>query len=976
MDILLSTNHAEKVAVVPIIGIGGLGKTALAQLIYNDLGESSGFQIKIWVCVSNNFDEKLLVKKMLECVTKEEVKDLELGTLKHKLKEEMESKRFLLVLDDVWDDDVDLRNWDRLRDFLLGVATVGSRVIITTRIGEVAERMASSGIKPQELQGLPEKESWDLFEMIAFHGEEGRGEVHVKVAKEIVNKCVGVPLVIRAMAGTLASKKHVDDWVTIRDKQVMIGMHDKQQGILATLRLSYDNLPSHLRHCFAYCSLFPKDYNIVPETVVQLWVAQGYVDDESGEYFRSLLSRSFFQEGENDTSGNVSYRMHDLMHDLAVIVAGEESFTLDVLNLTAAIIRLDKAKVDKLRHLSFDFAGKSERKNLAIPTCLLKEATRLRTFWLTNIPDGGFSLGESEWQQRLIFSYMTRLRALSLRSGRMKSIPTCIYKLRHLRYLDLSDNDMETLPDEITRLVNLQVLLLEFCSYLRELPSDITKLPDLSVLGLDGCTSLTHIPVGIHRLCRLHRLNLFVVAVEGNRAARISELNRLGNLGGNLLIRGLELLEDKCEAEEANLEEKNMIRSLVLEWDSRTSSNGAADEMVLEALRPNANLEQLWLGGYSGTKLPSWLSSLTSVVSIQLGRCGKLRILPAFDPFVSLADLRLVNLPNLQYILVGTPLTLSSSSSAAAAAAFLPSLQSLEIRGCPNLERWATEETEYVPKSIFPSLSKLVIEHCMKLVHIPPLSAHVEHVELGKVTSELVVKLATALPPPPLTEAELTTTAAHSVLKSLRLQGISGTELLPQQLLPHLTSLHTLSIANCQDFITLSPAMPYLISLQKLSILDCCAFGSFDRGDGVSGESAVLPACGFPSLHYFYISWLPKLGSLPEWLQHSPNLKELKIVKCDGITCLPHWLAKLTALESLELNLCFELSQRCRSSEAEDWPNVAHIKNLKLSDHEPSSLGGRTRPSLCDQIQQCVYLPIMLCVLACAVRALQHRARN
>ncbi|CAI0472987.1 unnamed protein product [Linum tenue] len=495
------------------------------------------------------------------------VEDLQLQTLKSNLKKQMDNKRFLLVLDDVWDNGDYESNWDRLMSFLCNVGTVGSKIIITTRIGSVASLMATKGLKPHELKGLSKQDSWSLFEQITFKGEvlEG-GERFKRMGEEIVGRCVGVPLAIRAMAGVLASKRDLVDWEALRDKQARLDGVGSDKRISATLRLSYDNLPSYLKPCFAYCSLFPKDYEITVRTLVQLWMGQGYIDcsqspssnlyDTGVEYFKSMLSKSFFQETSVDNLGDlVVCKMHDLIHDLALEVAGKENFTLKA----STSMVYDDVNFDRLLHLSFDFE-EIQRVSLQVPDSLLKQ-TKLRTFLPTNLHWQGMST-QGGTQYESIFSNMTSLRVLSFCNAGMKIVPPSIHYLKRLRFLDLSyNNGMEMLPNEITRLVNLQVLILDFCEELRELPNDIVKLSYLECLSLIGCDALRHLPSGIKKLTRLKELSSFILALSESGAAaataKISELKDL-NLSGSLAITNLQSVE-KDEAEAASLKRKQNL---------------------------------------------------------------------------------------------------------------------------------------------------------------------------------------------------------------------------------------------------------------------------------------------------------------------------------------------------------------------------------------------------------------------------------
>ncbi|CAI0441341.1 unnamed protein product [Linum tenue] len=864
--LLSSTNDEQKIEVIPILGMGGLGKTALAQCIYNDKNVSTCFQLKIWICVSDNFDQALLVRKMLESITKRKVEDLDLDILKGELKKEMGNKRFLLVLDDVWDHGDYKGKWDSLMSFWLQVEAAGSKIIVTTRLGGVANYFATKGIKPHKLKGLSEQESWVLFEQIAFKGEVESGERFVYIGKEVMRRCMGVPLAIRVIAGALSSKSNIVDWVAIRDKQAMFDGDDERK-ILGTLKLSYDNLPSELKSCFVYCSLFPKDFDIDVKLLVQIWMGQGFINSSQSssasfevgvEYFKSLLSRFFFQEPKSDAWGNVKWcKMHDLMHDVALGIASEEIVALKALDSMEG-----RGNSDRLRHISFDFEEKPTETWKAPDA--LASATVLRTFLPINTPYYGIG-GIEEQNCEMIFSNNTRLRVLSLHGAKLESVARSIHKLTHLRYLNLGHNLMEVLPGEITILVNLQVLILNYCENLEQLPRDIVKLTDLEFLSLVRCSSLKGLPLGIGRLTRLRELSLFVVSApsdysHGAVAARISELEHLDNLSEELEIRNLELVKDEAEAKAASLFRKQHLQALTLKWSLPRRVFAGRDVGVLKALEPHKNLKELKLNGYGGHSLPSWFSTTLQ----------------------NLIRLTLSNLGRLKYIEDD-------------AGQFLPRLKYLWIRNCPRLVSWRSTTEIEMPQ--FPSLSDLRIEKCPKLVRLPHISADIDTVYLNYVDRKLLDQFVASFPPP----------SSPSRIKNLTICEIRGLRILPQGLLPHLASLEYLWIWGCPNLMNLYP--PATSQQQHLTSLQFSALSNLRR---------------------FYIFHLPGIKRLPEWLQHSSNLQVLSIHDCDGLKCLPKWLPKLTALDTLIVSGCHFLSARLKSRTAEDWPKVAHIRKIDI----------------------------------------------
>ncbi|KAL9253186.1 putative disease resistance protein RGA1, partial [Drosera capensis] len=323
MRMLLDPAEVEEiVSVVCLVGMAGLGKTALARDMYNDEAVRNEFYVRLWVCVSEEFDIKVIIQKILKSATNTSPDNQDLDQLQSKLREVVCNKKCLLVLDDVWNESRE--EWLKLRHLLVGCAK-GSRILVTTRSHNVADIM-TDGIPRYDLKGLSAEKSWSLFEKLAFkHGQEQQSPSLVKIGKEIVEKYGNVPLAIRALASYLYGREE-EVWFAVKDKELG-GIGGQVDTTMEVLKLSYSHLWSPLKQCFAYCSVFPKDYTFEKEELVRLWIAQGFVfpsslgqslEDAGHDYFMQLLQRCFFQDVDRDRLGNIlSCKMHDLIHDLA-----------------------------------------------------------------------------------------------------------------------------------------------------------------------------------------------------------------------------------------------------------------------------------------------------------------------------------------------------------------------------------------------------------------------------------------------------------------------------------------------------------------------------------------------------------------------------------------------------------------------------------------------------------------------------------
>ncbi|XP_057498289.1 putative disease resistance RPP13-like protein 1 [Actinidia eriantha] len=448
IQLLVSNEQSgSEIDVIPIVGMGGVGKTTLAQLVYNDEIVSRHFEMKAWVCVSEEFDVIRVTKIILEAVNSRNYDTQDLNLLQVNLKESLRGKKFLIVLDDVWNDSP--RDWDILKaPFTVGAC--GSKIIVTTRNHSVASIMQT--VPVYNLRQVSDEDCWSLFAKFAFYNGDSRAHPEFeKIGREIViQRCKGLPLAAKTLAGLLRSTRDVEEWDNILKSELWDLPEDKND-ILPVLRLSYHYLPSHLKQCFAFCSLFSKDYEFEKEKLVLLWMAQNFVkqpnssktlEEVGDEYFHELLSRSFFQQASGSKS---SFVMHDLVHDLAQVVSGQ------------FIVRLDQEKQHdvstKVRHFSYDGVGKFQA---------IKNAKQLRTFLPRNPPL--FRHLTSPRGVDDILSTLRCLRVLSLSYYRIMELPISIGKLIHLRYLDLSRTNIKLLPEIVCTLYNLQTLLLSNCS--------------------------------------------------------------------------------------------------------------------------------------------------------------------------------------------------------------------------------------------------------------------------------------------------------------------------------------------------------------------------------------------------------------------------------------------------------------------------------------------------------------------------------
>ncbi|XP_058107102.1 putative disease resistance protein RGA3 isoform X3 [Magnolia sinica] len=621
-----SSGEVEKVyAVISIVGMGGLGKTTLAQLAYNDEEVKKHFDTRMWVCVSEDFDVKRITKSSIESATGTGCESLDLAPLQDHLRRMLHSKRFLLVLDDVWSTNNEM--WDKLIPPYQEGAR-GSRIIVTTRSEDVARAMGRGRI--HKLASLSFDDCWLLFShgALEHRSAEERSELDV-IGKEIVKKCGGVPLAAKTIGSALGSRRTRREWELILESDVW-NSHDVLQGILPALLLSYYDLPPALKQCFAYFSVFPKDWEIEKDMIVKLWVAQGFIrsdrsrdmEEIGGLYFDDLLRRSLLQDAELHYVQK--YKMHDLVHDLAQSVAGSECSVVEMRKQSSL-------NLNNLRHLFLidsDDAGDSDEEVDSDGAgdrdwATLYKAQKLRTLLLH----------DSRKVPNNLFHHLRHLRALDLNyNTSIQKLPRTVGKLKHLRYLDLSETEIEELPEEVSNCRNLQTLKLNWCRRLKKLPRGMGKMISLRHVELEYTRELKYLPQGIGKLSSLQTLRKFIVGGD-DEGCKWGELKHLNHLQGSLLITVLENVRSRDEAREAELNKKQYLHSLTFYYNAREDESSGDDEQkrteeVLEILQPHTNLKELVILRYGGSKVPNgWLGQLKALQTLEIKFCPKLRSL-------------------------------------------------------------------------------------------------------------------------------------------------------------------------------------------------------------------------------------------------------------------------------------------------------------------------------------------------------------
>ncbi|XP_026429564.1 putative disease resistance protein RGA1 [Papaver somniferum] len=346
------SSQSENISTLSIVGMGGLGKTTVAQMIYENDSIVRNFEPRGWVCVSDDFDIYKILKDIIESITLKKCEDpSNVDVLAKQVKEKLIGKKYLLVLDDLWNEDI--RDWDKLKSFLV-YGGLGSKILVTTRNHKVSSVVGGT---VHDLIRVSDDVCWSIIEKkVSSQGGAVLTPDMTNIGRDIAEKCDGLPLAANSLGSLMCSRRKKSYWLSIINNNDLWSTPEHKK-VISILKLSYDNLPSPLQQCFSYCCIFPKDWIIHRETLIRLWMAEGFLSPSSGgddisfedignEYFDYLVWSSFFQDVQKDRLlGDVATcKMHDLVHDLATSVIDCNEFGIGK-------VRDGKEEVSEVRRL-------------------------------------------------------------------------------------------------------------------------------------------------------------------------------------------------------------------------------------------------------------------------------------------------------------------------------------------------------------------------------------------------------------------------------------------------------------------------------------------------------------------------------------------------------------------------------------------------------------------------------------------------
>ncbi|KAK1283714.1 putative disease resistance RPP13-like protein 1 [Acorus calamus] len=539
------------------------------------------------------------------------------------MKEVLSGNRFLLILDDLWSDEA----WkDCLRVPFDGF-TADSRVLITTRNGEIAAQMGAA--HTHEMKVLSDDDAWSVLCKAINQGGDTReiDQSVEEVGKKIIEKCKGLPLAIKVIGGVLKGKERTKTaWEFVLSSDIW---SNPSSQIMPVLQLSYIELPPYLKPCFLYCSLFSEDYEISRTKLIRMWIAEGFVkadgelsmEDQAEMYHQELVARSLLQfVNYNSFEMDTECKMHDLVRDMAIsLTRGFHSLPQDSKGASLKPRRLSISRAEQFKEL----------KEIPLRSLLF-------------FCDSATGIAQE------LFVKLKYLRVLNLSRSSIDRLPNSIGKLAQLRYLDLSYTGITELPDSLCNLQYLQTLLLQGCYRLTKLPTDLRRLQALRHL----ITEYFVMPAGIGQLIHLQTLEKFKIdnhhhndGGEGPHDDGGCNINELGPLSQlrYLGIRDLHYVRSGAEAKKAAMQDKTHLRKLRLMWsgwqERLPDERMTRLEEVFEELWPPSSIEVLQVDGFPGPEIPRRMTSLENLIHLNISHVRYLQRLPSLGLLPQLKQL-------------------------------------------------------------------------------------------------------------------------------------------------------------------------------------------------------------------------------------------------------------------------------------------------------------------------------------------------
>ncbi|KAF7073280.1 hypothetical protein CFC21_078300 [Triticum aestivum] len=713
VEIMLTEKEGNaNIMVVAIVGVGGIGKTTLAQKVFNDETVKAEFDNTIWLSINQDFDRVELLRTIITLAGGKHCGEKALAVLQPILTTALTGKKLLLVLDDVWSHEA----WGDVLEIPLANTLVrGSRVLLTTRDERVARGMKAV-LPYHHVDKLKEEDAWSLLKKQIVSSVTDIHEIDMlkDIGLQIVAKCDGLPLAIKVMGGLLCQKDNQhSDWKMVLDDSIW-SVSGMPKELNHAVYLSYEDLPSCIKQCFLCYSLLPKAAKFLREDIIGMWISEGFLHGPSDDleelgrkYYKELIQRNLI-EPDSKYIDQLFCNMHDVVRSFAQFVARDEALAAH----SGESNIVSKLCARKFLRLSLESKASGSD---GLDWSSLQAQDTLRTL---------ISVGHINMKPGNSLVHFPCLRTLHIESAHAALVES-LHEFKHLRYLSLERSDIRRLPESIGKMKFLQYISLRGCQQFVELPHSIVNLGHLRYLNFQK-TSINGIPRGFRVLTNLRKVNGFPARVDGDWCS-LEELGPLCRLK-YLEIQGLENVTASSFSAKAKLVEKLHLTNLCLTCGSRLGDDGLIEEetqqieKVFDELCPPPSLNFLAIEGYFGRRHPKWMMSSSDMP------LKNLRILMAED-LASCTQLPdgLCQLPYLEFLQIDRAPAIKrvgheflqsyhhqNPHPSKAVISFLR-LHTMKLMGLVEWEEWKWEEQVQA----FPALTELILFEC-NLNRLPP----------------------------------------------------------------------------------------------------------------------------------------------------------------------------------------------------------------------------------------------------------------
>ncbi|CDP12953.1 unnamed protein product [Coffea canephora] len=735
----LLEGHDHQLKVISVVGMAGLGKTTLVKKVHEDPDVRKNFPVRAWVTVSQTCDFPKLLRDLIRQLYEEgkepvpqSIESKTTAELKEFVKDFLQQAgRYAIVFDDVWD----VEFWNEIK-FALPEGNYGNRVMLTTRKADVASASCTeSQDYVYKKEPLSIEDSWTLFCNKIFKGN--RCPAHLMdVAKAVLDKCDGLPLAIVAIGGLLASKdvSRIDEWEMVRrslgGELEGTGKLDRVKRILS---LSYNDLPSHLKPCLLYLTIYPEDYLIHCSVLVLSWIAERFVEwregmsieDVAWGYLSELINRSLIQVTDVFYGGlPEKCQIHDLLREVILIKSREQNM---VTVTTGQPMTWPSEKVRRLvlhsssnrsiiphhQHRQFysfehlrSFITFSSTNPLLSKTFLSEVLRSSKLLKVLDLEDE-----EIEETPNEIFNLL-HLTYLSLYGTKVARVPRAIRKLQHLEYLNLGNTRVRELPVEILKLQRLRDLRV----YQQVDPSD----EDFGFHGFKGPSKLGGL-LALQRLDTIDASSGSVIVKEIGKLTQLRDLyiTQLRREDGKELCSSLANLTSlrQLSVDSVGKGDDSEIIDLNHYHHSLSSSSSCSFLRSLRVLIMHGRLETM----------PAWTTHLQNLVKINLYWSG---LRGEKDPLEFLQHLPNLDTINFCGCYQGEGLCFKAGG--------FQKLRWLSLKGMEGLRWMAVEE------GACPHLRTLVLDRLPSLEDLPSGIQHLSHLQelyLNEMSSQLMEKV-------------------------------------------------------------------------------------------------------------------------------------------------------------------------------------------------------------------------------------------